>query len=289
MVDPATSWLKIVELLVIGESSIPMGTQGCMSPLRHKTPKVPYFDKSSLMISTLVNKTWFSQYPRCQQVIYDNGSEFKLHFEALCDTYGIKCKPTSVKNPQTNAILEHVHQVIMAMLHTAEIDMANSVGASCIHTILINMSWAIHSTYHVVLKASLGAAHFGLDMLFNIPFLANWKKIGDHRQRQTDLNMECENCSCHDWDYKTGDQVLLRKDGILRKGESRYESDPWTITSVHTNGTIRIQRGTKSERLNIQRVTPFLTTKLKTVLNVSFKNDKNGLSLFKQHLLVTHV
>ena len=29
------------------------------------------------------------------------------------------------------------------------------------------------------------------------------------------------------------------------------ESDPWTITSVHTNGTIRIQCGTKLERLNI--------------------------------------
>eukprot|EP00804_Cyclotella_cryptica_P019385 CCRYP_018949-RA/>CCRYP_018949-RA protein AED:0.48 eAED:0.50 QI:0/0/0/1/0/0/2/0/74 len=47
------------------------------------------------------------------------------------------------------------------------------------------------------------------------------------------------------------------KDGILRKTESRYESDPWTITSVHTNGTIRVQRRTKSERLNIRRVTPY--------------------------------
>eukprot|EP00804_Cyclotella_cryptica_P013671 CCRYP_018768-RA/>CCRYP_018768-RA protein AED:0.48 eAED:0.66 QI:0/0/0/1/0/0/2/0/61 len=37
----------------------------------------------------------------------------------------------------------------------------------------------------------------------------------------------------------------------------RYESDPWTITSVHTNGTIRVQRRTKSERLNIRRVTPY--------------------------------
>jgi hypothetical protein len=47
--------------------------------------------------------------------------------------------------------------------------------------------------------------------------------------------------------YNIGDQVLLRKDGILRKSESQYESDPWTITSVHTDGTIRVQSGTKSE------------------------------------------
>ena len=84
--------------------------------------------------------------------------QFKLHFEALCDTYGIKHKPTSVKNPQANAILERVHQVIMAMLHTAEIDMADSVDASDIDTFLTNVAWAIHSTYHTVFKASPGAA-----------------------------------------------------------------------------------------------------------------------------------
>ena len=209
------------------------------------------------MISTLVNKTWFSWYPRCQQVIYDNGSEFKLHFEALCDTYGIKRKPTSVKNPQANAILERVHQVIMVMLHTDEIEMAELVDASDIDTFLTNVTWAIRSTYHTVLKASPGAAIFGRDMLFDIPFLADWNKIGDYRQRQTDLNTERENRTRKDWDYKVGDKVLLRKDGILRKSESRYERDPWTITSVHTNGTIRVQRGSKSERLNIRRVTPY--------------------------------
>ncbi len=77
------------------------------------------------------------------------------------------------------------------------------------------------------------------------------------RQHQTDHNMEQENSSGCDWDCKVGDQVLLRKDGFLCKGKSLYEYDPWTITSVHTNGTIRVQRGTKSERLNIRRVTPF--------------------------------
>ena len=101
--------------------------------------------------------------------------------------------------------------------------------------------------FHTVLKASPGAAIFGWDMLFDIPFLADWNKIGDHRQCQTDLNTECEIRSCRDWDYAVGDKVLLRKDGILRKSESQYECDPWTIMSVYTNGTIRVQCGTNSE------------------------------------------
>ena len=94
-------------------------------------------------------------------------------------------------------------------------------------------------------------------MLFDVPFLVDWKNVGEYRQNQTDKNTARENNTQIDWDYQPSDKVLLRKDGILRKSESRYESDPWTITSVHTNIAIRIQRGTKYERLNIRRVTPY--------------------------------
>eukprot|EP00804_Cyclotella_cryptica_P003733 CCRYP_008899-RA/>CCRYP_008899-RA protein AED:0.30 eAED:0.30 QI:0/-1/0/1/-1/0/1/0/100 len=93
-------------------------------------------------------------------------------------------------------------------------------------------------------------------MLFDIPFLADWNKIGDHRQRQTYRNTEHENKYRVDWDYKIGDRVLLCREGILSKSESKYHKDPWTISTVHTNGTIRVHCRTKSERLNIRRVTP---------------------------------
>ena len=119
------------------------------------------------------------------------------------------------------------------------------------------VSWAIRSTYHTILKAFPGTAIFGRDMLFDIPYIADWTKIGDYRQRQTDLNTKRENQQRVDYDYQIGDKILIRKDGILRKTESRYDSEPWTITSVHTNGTIRVERGTKSERINIRRVTPY--------------------------------
>ena len=125
--------------------------------------------------------------------------------------------------------------------------MADTVATSDIDAFLTDAAWAIRSTYHTVLKASPGAAIFGRDMLYDIPFLADWNKIGDHRQRQTDLNTDYENCSRRDWDYKVGDKVLLRKDGILCKSESWYECDPWTITSIHKYRTIRVQCGTKSE------------------------------------------
>ncbi len=81
------------------------------------------FDKTSERIAWLVNKSWLSRYPRCCYIFYDNGSEFKLNFEYLCITYGMKPKPTMVKNLQAKTILECLHQVLAQMLHTAELDM----------------------------------------------------------------------------------------------------------------------------------------------------------------------
>jgi hypothetical protein len=97
-------------------------------------------------------------------------------------------------------------------------------------------------------------------LLFNILFIADWKKIEEHRQQLTDLNTAQENKGRIDFDYQVGQKVLARNNGILCKAESRYLKEPWTITSVHTNETIKVQCGNKSERMNIQGVKPFQDT-----------------------------
>jgi hypothetical protein len=148
-------------------------------------------------------------------------------------------------NPQANAIPEHIHAVFTNTLRTTELDMAESVKASDMDIFLSDGALAICSTYHTVLKASPGAAIFGQDMLFVIPFIADWKKIGEHRQWLTDLNTARENEGRIDYDYKVCQKVLLQNDGILCKAESRYLKDPWTIMPVHTNETITVQCGNK--------------------------------------------
>ncbi len=55
------------------------------------------------------------------------------------------------------------------MLRTLELDMANSTSPDDVNVFLDNAAWAIHSTYHTELKASL----FGCDMLFDIQFVAD--------------------------------------------------------------------------------------------------------------------
>jgi hypothetical protein len=94
-------------------------------------------------------------------------------------------------------------------------------------------------------------------MLFDIPFIADWQKIGEHRQQLTDLNNTHENKGRIDYDYKVGQKVLLWKVGILRNAESRWHKISWLVTSVHTNGTIMVQNRNKIEWMNIQRVKLF--------------------------------
>jgi hypothetical protein len=143
------------------------------------------------------------------------------------------------------------------MFRTSDLDMSKMVTASDIDVFLSDAAWAVCSTYHTVLKASPGAAIIGRDMLFDIPLIADWQKIGEHRQRLTDLNNARENEGRIDYDYKVGQKVLLWKEGILRNAESRWHENPLLITSVHTNGTITVQCGNKIERMNIRRVKPF--------------------------------
>ena len=98
MIDPASGWLEIIEL--------PNASVVCKQKGGEISEVV--IDESSAQVSRLFNKQLLSQYLRAKNNIYDNGSEFKLHFEEIFNDLRLTQKPTSVKNPQANAILEQL-------------------------------------------------------------------------------------------------------------------------------------------------------------------------------------
>jgi hypothetical protein len=75
MIDPATSWFEMVKL-----PKLQRETSGSKVTNKNTTEADMTFDKPSAQISKLEYKTWFSRYPRCCYLIYNNGSKFKLHF-----------------------------------------------------------------------------------------------------------------------------------------------------------------------------------------------------------------
>ena len=64
------------------------------------------------------------------------------------------------------------------MMCTRDLDMSETVEDTMIEDFLVDVAWAICSTYHTVLKSTPGAAIFGRDMLFDIPYVADWNVIG---------------------------------------------------------------------------------------------------------------
>ena len=70
----------------------------------------------------IFDNTWLARYPRPREIGFDNGGEFKAEFKQLCANMGLKEKTSLPWNPQSNSILERIHQVLSDCLTTFELD-----------------------------------------------------------------------------------------------------------------------------------------------------------------------
>ena len=104
MIDPTTGWFEIASL-----------RDG----------------KTALEAQRLLDSVWLARYPRPREIGFDGGGEFKAEFRELCDDMGLKRRPSNAWNPQSNAIIERVHQVLGDNLRT--LDHENAAFTGIIH------------------------------------------------------------------------------------------------------------------------------------------------------------
>ena len=97
------------------------------------------------------------------------------------------------------------------MMRTRDLDMSETVKDTMIEEFLVDAAWAIHSTYHTVFKSTPGAAIFGRDMLFGIPYVADWNVIEKRRQEQVESTNRRENKSRLPYDYAIGHKILIKR------------------------------------------------------------------------------
>ncbi len=69
MIDPATSWFKIVELPTVTKLTAPNTGMGKKATCTNYTKVAETFDKTYAQISNLVYKNWFSRYPCCYSIL----------------------------------------------------------------------------------------------------------------------------------------------------------------------------------------------------------------------------
>ena len=229
MIDPATGWFEIHQ----------------------------YDDKKAITVANIVEQQWLTRYPWPTQITFDRGNEFIGHDfqDMLKNDYGIKRKPITVRNPQANAIVERIHQVIANIIRTFELQTNYMDEDDPWIGILSATAFAVRSTYHTTLQKTPGQLVFGRDMIFNIEHLANWEHIRARKQKIIDKNNERENAKRVPHIYKTKDMVML-KIGTENKYEQPF-SGPHRILKVFKNGTVHLQMGAISDTVNIRRIEPY--------------------------------
>ena len=147
-------------------------------------------DKSTTASMEAFDDTWLARYPRPQFIGFDNGSEYKNLFRELCANYGLKPKPSTTYNPQSNGIIERVHLVLTDALRTAEVDGKELDAMNPWGPYLNAAAYAIRSTYHTTLEATPAQLVFGSDMVLPIRFVTDWAVLAERNQKEMRCNNE---------------------------------------------------------------------------------------------------
>ena len=123
--------------------------------------------------------------------------------------YGLKRKPITNRNPQSNTIIEHIHQTIGNIIRT--FDVSNIVNNDPWSGILAATMFAVRTTYHTTLQASPMQLVFGRDAILNIKHFADWEHIRKRKQMRINHNNKRENMRRNNHQYKVGDKILSKR------------------------------------------------------------------------------
>ena len=228
MIDPATGWFEVKD--------------------------IP--EQSSDACSKAFDDTWLCRYPRPQYIGYDNGKEYKRFFREMIANYGIKGKTTTTYNPQSNGIIERVHQTLANSLRTFELEEQELDAHDPWSPFLSAAAFAVRATCHTTMRASPGQLVFGRDMVLPIKYVTDWERLRQVRQKQINRDNARENRNRIAHTYKTGDKVLVDESRMTPKLDAP-RTGPYLIKKIWSNGTITVEKDNISERMNIRRITPY--------------------------------
>ena len=169
---------------------------------------------------------------------------------------GIKAKRSTAYNPQSNAIIKRVHQVLGNAPRTFELEKRKLDEKNPFEPFLTATAYTIRSTYHTTLQATPGQLVFGRDMILPTEFKANWAAIMLRKQNIINKSNKQENRKRFQHTNNVGDKVLLELPGKVRKMSAPREGQ-YEIVRVSTNETVRIKKGVVVQRVNIRRLTPY--------------------------------
>ena len=145
-------------------------------------------NKSTAHVGQKFENKWLPQYPRPQSCIYDQGNGFLgFRFQQHLHRYNIHSKVSMVKNPQSNAMAECLHQTVTNILrstHYANPPDSQLEAELLVDTALQQATYAMCTTVHTTLKATPGSLVYQRDMILNILVVADLLDITSRRQQR---------------------------------------------------------------------------------------------------------
>ena len=140
----------------------------CIDNVTHLAELSLIRNKSSAHVAMRFENEWLARYPRPTKCIYDRVTVFTgAEFQSMLIRYSIHRSPTSVKNPQANAICERMHQsvtnILRPLLH-AHYPQTIQAAQDVMATALAQASHALRCAVHRTLRVSPGALVFHRDM-----------------------------------------------------------------------------------------------------------------------------
>jgi len=125
-----------------------------------------------------------------------------------------------------------------------------------IDTAISTAAYAARASIHRTMGISPGSLVFHRDMFLDIPLIADLYLLQQNRQVLIDKQLMMANAKRISFDYQPGQKVL--KLAISpNKLDPQYEG-PYSIATVHTNGTVRLQLTPQiQEHINIRRIRPY--------------------------------
>ena len=183
---------------------------------------IPVENATSITVAKSFEDHWLSRYPFPIRCIHDNGNEFLgYQFGQMLRKNNIHSVPTTVKNPQSNATVERLHQSISTMIAISiqknpprSYEEANGL----IQRKCMAAQFAIRATVHTSLKYTPGELAFGRNILNPFSKQIDWELLLQTKQELTDKTTFKENAGRSNFDYKIGDKVLILNKRGIRHG-----------------------------------------------------------------------
>ena len=204
MIDPATGWFEMAQ--------------------------IP--NKTAAEISDITEKTWFTRYPLPRKIVFDRSTEFIAEFSKMCQNdYGLKRKSIKTSNPQSNEIIEKIHQTIGNIIRT--FDVYNIVNNDPWSGILAATMFALRAIYHTTLQAPPMQLLLGQYAILNIKHVSDWEHIWQRKQFRINHNNKRKNMHRNKHQYKVGDKILVKC-----KKNSKHELEfmgPLPITQINAS------------------------------------------------------